>query len=143
MPGLNWPALWQLARGDDWQQLRDLRKEINPRTAPASTVVLLAQAYSRVGDVAGAEQLLREASAARPDQVVLLHALGQLCELFDGDIPHRPGGAIACAAAVGEVLRAYAEEVLDRGPAMPFPVHITVTDPTVLPTVSPQVKHPA
>src|SRR5207237_4697023 len=32
-------------------------------------------------------------------------AAGQLCELFDGDAPHAPGGALACAAAVGEVLR--------------------------------------
>lgn len=33
--------------------------------------------------------------------------LGQLCELFDGDSPHLPGGAIASAAAVAEVLRGY------------------------------------
>ncbi len=42
---------------------------------------------------------------------------GQLCELFDGDGPHRPGGAIAAAASVAELLRAYAEDVLDRQPA--------------------------
>jgi predicted glycogen debranching enzyme len=42
---------------------------------------------------------------------------GQLCELFDGDAPHRPGGAIASAASVAELLRAYAEDVLDRQPA--------------------------
>ncbi len=42
---------------------------------------------------------------------------GQLCELFDGDAPHRPGGAIAAAISVAEVLRAYAQEVLDRRPA--------------------------
>jgi predicted glycogen debranching enzyme len=42
--------------------------------------------------------------------------LGQLPELFDGDAPHLPGGAIASALAVAEVLRAYYEDVLDRAP---------------------------
>ena len=42
---------------------------------------------------------------------------GQLCELFDGDAPHRPGGAIASAAAVAEMLRAYAQDVLNEPPA--------------------------
>jgi glycogen debranching enzyme len=39
-----------------------------------------------------------------------------LCELFDGDAPQRPGGAIASARSVGEILRAYVEGVLDQGP---------------------------
>jgi glycogen debranching enzyme len=43
--------------------------------------------------------------------------LGQLPELFDGDAPHTPGGAVASAIAVAEVLRAYYEEVLDLAPA--------------------------
>jgi len=38
--------------------------------------------------------------------------LGQLCELFDGDAPQSPGGCIASAPAVAEVIRTYAEEVL-------------------------------
>ena len=46
---------------------------------------------------------------------------GQLCELFDGDAPHRPGGAIASAAAVAELLRSYAQDVLDRRPAADRP----------------------
>jgi len=37
---------------------------------------------------------------------------GQLCELFDGDAPHHPGGAIASARAIGELLRCYVEDVL-------------------------------
>jgi predicted glycogen debranching enzyme len=41
---------------------------------------------------------------------------GQICELFDGDTPHRPGGAPASARSVAEVLRAYAEDVLDISP---------------------------
>jgi serine/threonine-protein kinase len=75
-----WPALWELARGDDWRQLREVRKEIDPRTGPVLTVVLLAQAYAAVGDAAGAEQVLREAATTRPDEVVLLDALGKLLE---------------------------------------------------------------
>jgi predicted glycogen debranching enzyme len=48
--------------------------------------------------------------------------LGQLCELFDGAPPHSPGGAIAAAPAVAEILQAYAEHVLDEdgsGTALP------------------------
>jgi serine/threonine-protein kinase len=90
-PGSFWPGLWELARGDDWQQLREVRREIDPRTAPVLTVVLLAQAYAVVGDAAGAEQLLCEAATARPDQVVLLDALGKLLERQG---PSRCGNAI-------------------------------------------------
>ena len=43
--------------------------------------------------------------------------VGQLCELFDGDAPHRPGGATAAALSVAELLRSYAHDVLDRRPA--------------------------
>jgi glycogen debranching enzyme len=32
--------------------------------------------------------------------------LGQVSEVFDGDAPHRPGGCIAQAWSVGELLRA-------------------------------------
>ena len=42
--------------------------------------------------------------------------LGQLPECFDGDAPYLPGGAIASALSVAEVLRAYYEDVLDRAP---------------------------
>jgi glycogen debranching enzyme len=45
--------------------------------------------------------------------------VGQLPELFDGDSPQYPGGAVASALSVAEVLRAYAEDVLDRAPAVP------------------------
>jgi glycogen debranching enzyme len=33
--------------------------------------------------------------------------LGQICEIFDGDFPHRPRGCIAQAWSVAELLRAY------------------------------------
>jgi glycogen debranching enzyme len=41
---------------------------------------------------------------------------GQIHELFDGDAPQHPGGLTASARSVAEVLRAYAEDVLDLGP---------------------------
>jgi predicted glycogen debranching enzyme len=46
-------------------------------------------------------------------------ALGLICELFDGDAPHRPGGALASAPAAGELLRAWAEDVLGVAPPRP------------------------
>jgi serine/threonine-protein kinase len=85
------PALWELARGDAWRQLREVRKEIDPRTDPVLTVVLLAQAYAVLGDAAGAEQVLGEAATARPDQVILLDALGKLLQRQG---PSRLGNAI-------------------------------------------------
>ncbi|HEV2295483.1 MAG TPA: amylo-alpha-1,6-glucosidase [Tepidisphaeraceae bacterium] len=57
--------------------------------------------------------------------------LGHLCELFDGDAPHRPGGAIASAASVGELLRAYVEDILDQAPAaLPTPAKIPQSAPS-------------
>ena len=57
-----WPALWELARGNAWRGFRDVRREINPRTEPVLTVLLLARALAAVGDVAGAEEVLRQAA---------------------------------------------------------------------------------
>ncbi len=42
--------------------------------------------------------------------------LGSLCEVADGDPPHRPGGCYFQAWSVAEPLRAFWEDVLDRGP---------------------------
>jgi serine/threonine-protein kinase len=78
--GSPWLALWELARGNAWRHLREVQQGIDPRTAPALTVVLLAQAYAAVGDTTEAEKLLRRATTARPDQVVLLGVLGKLLE---------------------------------------------------------------
>jgi predicted glycogen debranching enzyme len=44
--------------------------------------------------------------------------LGHLPELFDGDAPHHPGGAIASAASAAEVLRAWVEDVQNICPAL-------------------------
>lgn len=46
---------------------------------------------------------------------------GTVCELFDGDTPHRPGGAPASARSVAEVLRCYVEDVLDINPPRSLP----------------------
>ncbi len=43
--------------------------------------------------------------------------LGQISEVFDGDPPHHPGGCIAQAWSVAEVLRAYQENVQHNRPA--------------------------
>jgi glycogen debranching enzyme len=42
--------------------------------------------------------------------------LGQISEVFDGDPPHHPGGCIAQAWSVAEVLRTYIEDVKGRKP---------------------------
>src|SRR5262249_57751692 len=73
-------ALGAGAEGGDWLRLLEIRREIDPRTEPVLTVVLLAQAFAAAGDDAGAEEVLTQALAARPNQVVLLDRLGKLLE---------------------------------------------------------------
>jgi serine/threonine-protein kinase len=58
--------------------LRELRQDIDPRTAPALTVVLLSRVYAAARDGAAAEEVLRLAVTARPDQAVLLNELANL-----------------------------------------------------------------
>jgi tetratricopeptide (TPR) repeat protein len=77
---LPWPALWELGRGDQCRRLQELRGKVTPATEPVLTVLLLAQTSTALGDFAGAEQVLRQALAERPTQVVLLEALGRLLE---------------------------------------------------------------
>ena len=43
--------------------------------------------------------------------------LGSISEIFDGDRPHYPRGCIAQAWSVGELLRAYCEDVLGHHPS--------------------------
>jgi serine/threonine-protein kinase len=75
-----WPALWVLARGENWRRVQELRGRMNPGREPVLTVVVLAQAYRRAGDTAGAVEVLRQAIAVRPDQLVLLRMLAGLLE---------------------------------------------------------------
>ena len=43
--------------------------------------------------------------------------LGQISEVFDGDPPHQPGGCIAQAWSVAEILRTYVEDAMGRKPS--------------------------
>lgn len=38
--------------------------------------------------------------------------VGTICEVFDGDEPHRPGGCISQAWSVGELMRAWSEDAM-------------------------------
>jgi predicted glycogen debranching enzyme len=68
--------------------------------------------------------------------------LGLINELFDGDLPHAPGGTIACPMATGELLRCYAEDILDLAPGIPTNSSLT-TRPVDINGVAPRVEHPA
>jgi glycogen debranching enzyme len=61
--------------------------------------------------------------------------LGQLCELFDGSADHAPGGALAAAAAVGELLRCYVEDLRRRNREQRRRPRSRIDDPA--PTSSP------
>jgi len=76
--GSPWPALWELGPGSSWRSLLELRKEIDHRTEPIPTLVLFAYACADVGDLASAEEVLRQAAAARPQEVLLLAALANV-----------------------------------------------------------------
>ena len=92
----------------------------------------LVTAYVRVhGRAEGAR---REAAALLQPCINHLRGDGvrQLPELFDGDPPHWAGGAVASALSVAEVLRAYAEDVLDRAPALPAGCGCGVADAQAL-----------
>jgi serine/threonine-protein kinase len=76
----SWSALADLVRGHDWRHLRELRGRINAAEEPVLTVLLLARASSDIGDLAGAEEVLYQALARRPDEVALLDALAKVLE---------------------------------------------------------------
>ncbi len=74
-------------------------------------------AYVRVHG-SGAEARERAARFLEPLRRHLWQAgLGQISEVFDGNPPHHPGGCIAQAWSVAEVLRTYVEDALGREPA--------------------------
>ncbi|HCW51609.1 MAG TPA: hypothetical protein DGR79_06040, partial [Clostridiales bacterium] len=65
------------------------------------------------------ESRLLAARILRPFERHLREAgIGYISEVFDGDFPHLPGGCIAQAWSVAEILRAYVEEVLDVRPGL-------------------------
>jgi tetratricopeptide (TPR) repeat protein/tRNA A-37 threonylcarbamoyl transferase component Bud32 len=71
-------SLWELRRGVALRRLRELRREIDPRTEPVLTVSLLGQMFVAAKDAASAEAVLSLASTARPREVLLIHRLGNL-----------------------------------------------------------------
>lgn len=48
-----------------------------------------------------------------------VQGVGQIGELFDGDTPQNPGGAIASSLSIAEILRCYAQDVLGITAAIP------------------------
>ncbi len=93
-------------------------------------------ALLRVKGRGEAARLEARSAVEGPLQFLRSDGLGQLCELFDGDAPHRCGGAIASASAVGEILRAFAEELLDLGPASGVGLSPSITDLAVMRSTS-------
>jgi len=59
--------------------------------------------------------------------------LGTISEVFDGDYPHSPGGCIAQAWSVAEILRAYVEDVLEIRPLL------SAISPALLSAISPEL----
>ncbi|MHB1424754.1 MAG: serine/threonine-protein kinase [Gemmataceae bacterium] len=62
-----WLALSDLEL-NAWRRLRQLRGRLNAAEEPVLTVLLLAQVSMSWGDMAGAEEMLRQALARRPDE---------------------------------------------------------------------------
>ena len=67
--------------------------------------------------------------------------LGHISEILEGDAPHRPCGCIAQAWSVGEVLRAYIEDVQGLQPPLQSGDHAsTAPSAAPLPTAIPKAK---
>jgi serine/threonine-protein kinase len=114
--GSPWPGLWELARGDAWRGLLEVRNDIDPGKEAVLTVVLLARACDAVGDRAGAEDLLRKAAAARPDRVELLITLGKL---LDRTRPEEAVGYYRAARSLRPSLGVGLSQALDRAGRAP------------------------
>jgi predicted glycogen debranching enzyme len=67
------------------------------------------------------------------DMHLEIAGLGTISEVFDGDYPHSPGGCIAQAWSVAEILRAYVEDVLEIRPLL------SVISPALLSAISPKL----
>jgi serine/threonine-protein kinase len=72
------PVPFDAGLGEDRQRLRRLAAQADAAKEPALALLTLARALHVAGDDSLAEQLLRAAVWARPQEVVLHHALGQL-----------------------------------------------------------------
>lgn len=67
-------------------------------------------------------------------------ALGHISEIFDGDAPHRPCGCVAQAWSVGEILRAYVEDVKGMRPALPSNNSRAEKEPISTPVRPPRLR---
>jgi len=56
--------------------------------------------------------------------------VGHLPELFDGDAPHHPGGSIADARGIGELLRCLMQDLLDVAPVSIDPKLMLIPAPS-------------
>jgi serine/threonine-protein kinase len=90
------PVPVEVPLGPDRARLRELAEQTDPAAEPALGLLTLARALGEAGEGALAERLLRAAVVARPREVVLHHALGQL--LADQD-PPRWAEAVECFGA--------------------------------------------
>lgn len=88
----------------------------------------LADTYARVHGRGGAARAAIKEMLRPCIEYLGGEGMGQLCELFDGNPPHHPGGAIASAPAVAEVLRAYAQHVMDEPAPRAPALEMTVSD---------------
>jgi eukaryotic-like serine/threonine-protein kinase len=75
-----WLALWELTGGGARRQLQAVLGETDPSSELVQALVMSADACQAQGDLAGAEQVLRRALAARPDHIVLIVRLAKLLE---------------------------------------------------------------
>ncbi|MDA8212300.1 MAG: amylo-alpha-1,6-glucosidase [Clostridia bacterium] len=73
-------------------------------------------AYRKVNDYSQESQVVAEKLIEPFKGQLFDHGVGSISEIFDGDHPHEPRGCYAQAWGVAEVLRAYAEEVLEIRP---------------------------
>jgi serine/threonine-protein kinase len=90
------PVPYDAGWGEDRAHLRLLAEKADPAAEPVLGLLTLSRALQAAGEDALAERLLRAAVRARPREVVLHHALGQLLE---GQQPPRWGEAVECYAA--------------------------------------------
>ena len=95
-------------------------------------VATIAEVFGAARTIASMRQDLLKGKATEIDHMNGA-GFGQLCELFDGDEPQRPNGAIASVRSVGELLRCYVEDVLNENPE-------TTPQPPKVPAPHPPLK---
>jgi serine/threonine-protein kinase len=95
------PVPYDVGWGEGRSRLRRLAEETDPAAEPVLGLLTLAKSLRRAGEDGSAERVLRAAVRARPREVVLHYALGQL---LAGQRPPRWGEAVECYA-VARALR--------------------------------------